>query len=111
LAPPHPPRPVRVHRAHAGGPGPAAGDDMSELPDDLRARIDEYLDGTLDADGLRRLEEQLRASPPAQDYFVRYAGLHSDLFVDARTHRAAGRALATITPPAGRRPVSWAVFA
>ena len=60
---------------------------MTDLPDDLKARIDEYLDGTLDADGLRRLDEQLRASEVARDYFVRYAGLHHNLFLDARGQR------------------------
>ena len=82
---------------------------MNNLPDDSKARIDEYLDGTLDADGMRRLEEDLRTSPAARDYFVRYSGLHRDLFLDARTHRAADRALANIDPERpSRRPAAWA---
>jgi len=77
---------------------------MSELPDELKTRIDEYLDGTLAADGMRVLEEQLRASEAARDYFVRYSGLHSDLFLDARTDRATDRALGSIgSPPTNRR--------
>ena len=82
---------------------------MTDLPDDLKVRIDEYLDGTLDSDGLRRLEEQLRDSADARDYFVRYAGLHRDLYLDARTNRAADRALANITPEQPRRrSAGWA---
>ena len=82
---------------------------MNDIPDDLWTRIDEYLDGTLDADGLRTLEEQLRQIPAARDFFVRYSGLHTDLFLDARTHRAADKAIATIAPPvrSRRRSALW----
>lgn len=73
---------------------------MTDIPEDLKTRIDEYLDGTLDADGLRTLDAQLRQSDAARDYFVRYASLHVDLFLDARTHRATDRALAAISPTA-----------
>lgn len=76
---------------------------MTDIPDDLKARIDEYLDGTLEAEGMRALEEQLQQSKAARDYFVRYSGLHSDLFLDARSNRVADRALGTIAPTAGRQ--------
>jgi FecR protein len=84
---------------------------MKNTSEDLKARIDEYLDGTIDAEAIRSLEDQLRQCQAARDYFVRYSGLHADLFLDARMHRATDRALAKIALPERhhRRAAVWSI--
>ena len=82
------------------------------LPDDLKARIDEYLDGTLNSTDLQALESALVSDPAARAYFVRYAQLHGDLGQEARASRAAAaaiRKLAGITRTPFRRPVAWII--
>jgi hypothetical protein len=80
------------------------------LPDELKARIDDYLDGTIDAAGLQALDAALRADPAARAYFVRYAQLHTDLGHDAKASRAGAEAIRKLAgvsrTPAGR-PVAW----
>jgi hypothetical protein len=69
--------------------------------DPLRNLLDDYLDGQLDEDRLRQLEERLRADP-GRRLFVRYARLHTDLQLDVQAQRAGRRALGQIeqiTPP------------
>ncbi|MEZ0264034.1 MAG: hypothetical protein ACAI43_04845, partial [Phycisphaerae bacterium] len=67
---------------------------------DLVDLIDAYLDGAPDAAQMAQLGARLHADPAAQDLFVRYARLHSDLLAEARAHRAADRALAAMPAPA-----------
>ncbi|HVK07818.1 MAG TPA: FecR domain-containing protein [Gemmataceae bacterium] len=82
------------------------------VPDDLKTRIDDYLDGTLDSVGLSALEAALQADPDARAYFVRYAQLHTDLGHDAKASRAGAaaiRSLAGVSRPKVRRPIAWFV--
>ncbi len=65
----------------------------AELPDHDQELIDDYLDGLLDEAGMQELEDHLRADPSARQYFVRYARLHTDLYLEARARDAASRAL------------------
>jgi ferric-dicitrate binding protein FerR (iron transport regulator) len=70
--------------------------------DSLRDLLDDYLDGRLDEQRLRQLEERLRADPEARRLFVRHARLHTDLQLDVQARRAGRRALGQIdqlTPP------------
>jgi ferric-dicitrate binding protein FerR (iron transport regulator) len=62
----------------------------------LRDLIDDYLSGLLDEARLRELDERLRADPDARRYFVRYARLHTDLHLEARSRQASERALERI---------------
>ena len=64
-----------------------------ELPEHWKQLIDDYLDGVLDEGGMQDLESHLRAQPDARRYFVRYARLHTDLYLEARARDAARRAL------------------
>jgi hypothetical protein len=63
------------------------------LPDPWKDLIDAYLEGLLDEAGMQELEGHLRATPSARYYFVRYARMHTDLYLEARSHDAARRAL------------------
>jgi len=77
----------------------------------LQDLIDDYLNGLLDETRLRQLEECLRADEAARRYFVRYARLHTDLYLDVRARRASERALGRInqlTEPA--TPPHWALL-
>jgi hypothetical protein len=65
-------------------------------PEALKDLIDDYLSGLLDEARLRQLDECLRADPDARRYFVRYARLHTDLHVEARTRQASEAALEKI---------------
>jgi hypothetical protein len=65
-------------------------DQLSEPWKDL---VDDYLDGQLDEARLTALEAQLRTDADARRYFVRYARLHTDLHLEARTRQASERAL------------------
>jgi hypothetical protein len=67
--------------------------ELEELPDHWKELIDDYLDGLLDEAGMHELEGHLRADPSARQYFVRYARLHTDLYLEARARDAANRAL------------------
>jgi hypothetical protein len=76
---------------------------MSDIPDDLRDLIDGYLDGSLDEADLAGLEARLRADADARRYFVRYAGMDTDLYFESRARRAGERVLRDLgprTPPA-----------
>src|SRR6516225_6694482 len=63
------------------------------LSKQLQELIDDYLNGLLDEARTRELEERLRADADARRYFVRYARLHTDLHLEARTRQASERAL------------------
>src|SRR5262249_29653258 len=87
-----------------------------ELPEDLRELIDTYIDGTIDADGMKTLEAQLAADAEVRRYFVRYARLDTDLALQVRAQVAGERALQTIDqaqpspmPRRYRRLVSWSL--
>jgi ferric-dicitrate binding protein FerR (iron transport regulator) len=67
----------------------------------LQTLIDDYLAGLLDAGGLRELEDHLRDDPAARCHFVRYARLHTDLYLEMRAHQASTRALDRIEQQAG----------
>jgi hypothetical protein len=64
-----------------------------ELSDHWKELIDEYLDGHLDEAKMQELEGYLRADGSIRHYFVRYARLHTDLYLEARAQHAARRAL------------------
>lgn len=71
---------------------------MSLLPDDLRDLFDDYLDGTIDAAGMTRLESSLRENEAFRAEFVRYGRLHTDIALQCRTERATEIALREILP-------------
>lgn len=81
--------------------------ELEELPDHCKELIDDYLDGLLDEAGMQELEGHLRADRIARDYFVHYARLHTDLYLEARAREAASRALERLEKlaesPAGPR--------
>jgi ferric-dicitrate binding protein FerR (iron transport regulator) len=64
-----------------------------QIPEPLKDLIDGYLSGLLDEAKLRELDELLRADADARRYFVRYARLHTDLHLEARSRQASERAL------------------
>jgi hypothetical protein len=64
-----------------------------ELSGRCKELIDDYLDGLLDEAGMQELEDHLRTDAESRHYFVRYARLHTDLYLEARARDAAGRAL------------------
>ena len=70
--------------------------EANDIPEELRDLIDDYISGTIDADGMRKLEARLLADADARGYFVRYCRLHADLDLDARARQAGERALQTI---------------
>jgi hypothetical protein len=78
----------------------------------LRNLIDDYLSGLLDEAGMGQLEAHLRADAEARRYFVRYALMHTHLYLEARARLASDRILDTIerlaesdaTPAGGRAP-------
>jgi hypothetical protein len=63
------------------------------LPQRVRDLIEDYLDGGPDEAGLRELEEYLQADAAARHYFVRYARLHTDLYLEVRAQQASELAL------------------
>jgi hypothetical protein len=65
-------------------------ENVTELCKDL---IDDYLSGLLEETRMRELEERLRADAGARRYFVRYARLHTDLYMEVRARQAGTRAL------------------
>jgi hypothetical protein len=67
--------------------------ERDELPEQLQAHIDDYLDGLLDQAGMQELEGQLSADHDLREHFVRYVRLHTDLCLEARAHGAAEKAL------------------
>jgi hypothetical protein len=81
-----------------------------ELSDHWKELIDEYLDGHLDEAKMQELEGYLRADGSIRQYFVRYAQLHTDLYLEARARDAASRALERLEqliqapPPENRNP-------
>ena len=67
---------------------------MSEHPtDDLPDRIQELLDGTLEAEEIRRLDVDLKASREARDLFRQLATLHSALEEQGAAKPQMGQAL------------------
>jgi hypothetical protein len=68
----------------------------SDIPDDLRDLIDEYVSGVIDEARLKELEAHLLADADARRYFVGYCRLHTDLELDARASQATDRALQSI---------------
>jgi hypothetical protein len=64
-----------------------------ELPDHWKELIDDYLDGLLDEAGMEELECHLRADRGARHYFINYARVHTDLYLEARARNAAARAI------------------
>lgn len=81
--------------------------------------IDAYCGGTIDADGLHRLEAILRADAEARRAFVEYHELHTELHFTAWAKGAAASALGLVghaeapRPGARRpwRPRRWAMLA
>ena len=71
----------------------------SDVPDDLKDLIDDYLAGQLDEAGMSRLEERLRAGAAARRYFVRYCRLHTDLHLEVRARQVGERALRALAEP------------
>ena len=71
----------------------------------VRDLIDDYLSDALDETGLGELDGLLRADPAARAYFVRYAGLDTDLRLEIRARQAGERALEAIERPALESPV------
>jgi hypothetical protein len=67
-----------------------------ELSDHWKELIDGYLDGHLDEAGMQGLEGYLRADGSIRQYFVRYARLHTDLYLETRARDAASRALGRV---------------
>jgi hypothetical protein len=63
------------------------------LPDHWKELIDDYLDGLLDEAGMQELDGLLRTENDARHYFVQYAQMHTDLYLEARARIAATRAL------------------
>jgi hypothetical protein len=66
------------------------------LPEPLLNLIDDYLDGLLDEARTAELEDLLLADSAARDYFVRYARLHTDLYMRERARQASQRVLQRI---------------
>src|SRR5262249_32135939 len=77
------------------GPGVEARMDPlnEQVPEPLKDLTDAYLSGLLDEAGLGELEAMLRADADARRYFVRYARMHTDLHLEARSQQASDRAL------------------
>ncbi|HEY7429019.1 MAG TPA: FecR domain-containing protein [Gemmataceae bacterium] len=67
--------------------------DSQQMPDHWQDLIEEYLDGSLDENGMQELEGYLCRDEAARQYFVRYAHLHTDLQLEMRARQAAKRAL------------------
>jgi hypothetical protein len=85
--------------------------EIDPVPEPLKDLIDDYLNGQLEVARLRELEDQLRNNVDARRYFVRYARLHTDLYLEARTRQASERVLSLIDqmeragePPRARSP-------
>jgi len=67
---------------------------MSEHPsDELNHRIQALLDGTLEAEDIRRLDADLKASPEARELYRQLATLHSALEEQVASKIQMGRAL------------------
>jgi hypothetical protein len=66
------------------------------LSDELKNLIDEYLTGAIEDDGVKRLDELLRADADARLYFVKYCRLHTDIYEVARASRATTSALKSL---------------
>jgi hypothetical protein len=64
-----------------------------KVSEPLKDLTDAYLSGLLDEAGLGELEVMLRADADARRYFVRYARMHTDLHLEARSQQASDRAL------------------
>ena len=80
--------------------------EREQIPERLHDLIEEYLDGLLDEAGMHELEGLLRADASARLHFVRYARLHTDLYLEARARQAGGRALERIEKLAQLRKAS-----
>jgi hypothetical protein len=66
---------------------------MSNIAGELRDLIDEYLGGEMKADRFARLQAWLTEDSRARAYFIRYAQIDFQLFVDMRADRAADRVM------------------
>jgi hypothetical protein len=94
-----------MHRPHDDQRVEAKVDFMNhpqELPSRWKDLIEDYLDGLLDGDGMRELEDYLRHDAAAREYFVRYARLHTHLHLEVRAQGAGARALERIEALADR---------
>jgi hypothetical protein len=74
--------------------------DFIKEPDESSGRLkqlmEDYLDGLLDSSGLQELEACLREDAGAREHFVRYARLHTHLYLEVRAREAGARALERI---------------
>jgi hypothetical protein len=71
---------------------------MAAIPDELRTRIDAYLEGTIGAAELAELEATLRSDESARGFFARYSQTHTDLALELAARSAGERALRGIEP-------------
>lgn len=69
---------------------------FEQIPERVRALIDDYLNGVLTEAQTRELEESLRQDGQALRYFARYARLHTDLHLEVRSHQLSARVLEQI---------------
>jgi alpha-L-fucosidase len=74
---------------------------MTDVPDELRDLIDEYLGSEMDEARFARLQSLLAADSRARAYFVRYTQLDFQLLVDMRADHAADHAMDGIRKLAG----------
>lgn len=67
--------------------------ERDKLSDRLRDLIDDYLDGRLDEAQTQELDALLCADAGARHYLIRFARLHTDLYLESRAQQAGARAL------------------
>src|SRR5277367_332960 len=85
-----------MYPADAEARNPAGDHRMSDMADELRDLIDEYLGGEIEVARFARLQAWLIEDPQARAYFVRYAQVHSQLYIDMRAECAADRVMERI---------------
>ena len=83
---------------------------MTQVPQELRDLVDEYVCGEMDADRFARLEAWLATDSEAREYFVEYWQMISELYVEARAEYAIKRFEANaqgVLPSARFEPASF----
>ncbi len=78
-----------------------------QIPDSVQHDADALFNGTLDQEGLLRLEAALLDNEPMQNWFLDYCQLHTDLHLASGADRALNAAVEALaeTPPHAATPV------
>ena len=81
--------------------------DPELIPEDVKALIDDYVNGAIDEAGMAELERRLLADDVAREYLVHYCRLETNLALAGRARSAGARALERIHTEAGGRVARW----